>query len=200
MKYTNYIIAALIVAVIALYVLHFIDRKGTTPSEGITTSDSIAVRLPIAFIRTDSLLTNYNFYKDLNEASLKKLEGQRSTINQRTQQFQKEVLDFQQKAQNNAFLTRERMNQEEVRLGRKQQELEEYAARAEQELAREQIKMQQQLTDTIMAALKVFNTPQKYQVIFSNVGTDNFFYADDSYDITQEIINFLNGRYVPEKQ
>ena len=59
--------------------------------------------------------------------------------------------------------------------------------------------MNQQLQDTIVSALKVFNNPQKYQLILSNVGTDNIVYADDSYDITKEIIEFLNARYVPSK-
>ena len=80
-----------------------------------------------------------------------------------------------------------------------QQDLENYAAQAERELALEQMKMNQQLQDTIVAALKVFNNPQKYQLILSNVGTDNILYADDSYDITKEIIEFLNIRYVPSK-
>jgi outer membrane protein len=44
--------------------------------------------------------------------------------------------------------------------------------------------------------LKQFNTPKKYEYILSNAGTDNILYADEKYDITTEIIEYLNARYV----
>lgn len=198
----NYIINGILaVAVIVLFVLQFTGKKTDTKNDtvgGIVT-DSSVFHLPIAYIRTDSLMVNYKFFNDLNDAIIKKMENQKLVINQRTQKFQKEYVEFQQKAQMNAFISAERQQQEQNRLIGQQQDLENYAAQAEKELALEQMKMNQQLQDTIVAALKVFNNPQKYQFILSNVGTDNIVYADDSYDITKEVIEFLNARYVPSK-
>ena len=198
----NYIISGILtVAVIVLFVLQFTGKKTDTKNNVAveTITDSTNFHLPIAYIRTDSLMANYKFFNDLNEAIIKKMENQKLIINQRTQKLQKEFLEFQQKAQMNAFISAERQQQEQSRLLGQQQDLENYAAQAERELALEQMKMNQQLQDTIVAALKVFNNPQKYQLILSNVGTDNILYADDSYDITKEIIEFLNIRYVPSK-
>lgn len=198
----NYIISGILtVAVIVLFVLQFTGKKTDTKNNVAveTITDSTNFHLPIAYIRTDSLMANYKFFNDLNESIIKKMENQKLIINQRTQKLQKEFLEFQQKAQMNAFISAERQQQEQSRLLGQQQDLENYAAQAERELALEQMKMNQQLQDTIVAALKVFNNPQKYQLILSNVGTDNILYADDSYDITKEIIEFLNIRYVPSK-
>ena len=199
MKYSNYIInGILLVAVIVLFILHFTGRGGDmkhSPTEGAVT-DSTDYRLPIAFIRTDSLLANYKFYKDLTDAWMKRMEDKKLIINQRSEKFKKDVLDFQQKAQMNAFISQERQMQEQNRLAGIQQDLENYAAQVDRELSQEQVKMNQQLTDTIVAALKLFNVPKKYELILSNAGTDNILYADDVYDITKEVVDFLNARYV----
>ena len=202
MKNSNNIISGvLIVAVIVLFILQFTGRRTNTESKiGEAVGDSIDYHLPIAYIQTDSLLANYKFFNDLNETIIKKFENKKLSINQRTEKFKKEVIEYQQKAQMNAFISAERQMQEENRLAGLQQDLENYAAQAERELSVDQAKMQQQLVDTIVGALKIFNTPKKYEMILSNAGTDNILYADDSYNITNEIIEFLNARYVPEKK
>jgi len=202
MKNSNYIInGILLVAVIVLFILQFTGRKSDMKQTEMagTAADSTGYHLPIAYIRTDSLLANYKYATDLNEALMKKMEDKKLIINQRSERFKKDVADFQQKAQMNAFITRERQDQEQNRLAGLQQDLQNYVAQVDQEMALEQNKMTQQLTDSIVSVLKIFNTPKKYQLILSNVATDNIFYADESYDITKEFIDYLNARYVPAK-
>jgi outer membrane protein len=191
------------VAVIVLFILHFSGGKRNQLSSGDSFSNGDSIHqslLPVAYIRTDSLLNNYKLFKDLNEASMKELENHRLDINQRRQRFEKEVQDFQQKVQLNAFITQERVNQEGARLEKLKNDLERYAAQIEQSMAEKQGRMQQQLQDSVLSGLKVFNTPQKYQIIFSNIGTDNFYYVNDAYDITKEVVEFLNARYTPAKE
>ena len=202
MKNSNYIInGILIVAVIVLFILQFAGRSASTKHPEIegAMAESTNDVLPIAFVQTDSLLPNYKFFIDLNEATLKKIEDKRLIINQRSDRLRKEILDFQQRSQMNGFISQEREMQEGNRLNTQGQELENYIAQTEREMAIEQAQMSQQLQDTIVAALKLFNTPQKYQLILSNAGTDNILYADEIYDITKEVTEFLNARYVPVK-
>jgi len=203
MKNNNYIISGILaVAVIVLFILQFTGRKGDTKySETVgIVRDSTGFRLPIAYIRTDSLLVKYKFSIDLNNDMLKKVEDNRLNIKQREDKLKKDYADFQQKAQNNIFITQERAQQEYNRLEGQRQDLENYATQVNQDLAMEQSRLNQQLFDTITANLKIFNTPKKYEIIFSNVGTDNILCADDSYDITSDVIEFFNARYVPAKK
>lgn len=203
MKNAHYIINGILaVAVIVLFILHFSGgKRNQLNNNSLSGGDSIRQSLlPVAYIRTDSLLNNYLLFKDLNEASMKELENHRLDINQRKQRFEKEVQDFQQKVQLNAFITQERMNQEGARLEKTRNDLERYAAQIEQSLSEKQMHMQQQLQDSVLSGLKLFNVPQKYQIIFSNIGTDNFYYVDDAYDITKEVVDFLNARYTPAKE
>jgi len=202
MKNSNYIInGILIVAVIVLFILQFTGKRvNLNQSQAIEAlTDSTGFRLPIAIVRTDSLLTSYKFFIDMNEAQMKKVEDKRVQINQKTEVLQKKYVDFQQKVRNNAFLSQERMEQEQNSLVAMQQDLQNYGAQAEKELSAEGAKMLQQVQDTIVSEMKKFNTPKKYHLILSNSGTDNILYADDVYDITKEFVDFLNSRYVPSK-
>lgn len=199
MKNINYVISGVLaIAVIILFILHFTGGKGadvaktTFSAEG----DSIGV-LPIAYVNLDSLLISYNYYKDLSEIIVKKEENARLNIAQEANKLQRDMQDFQKKVENNIFLTTERATQERDRLIRKQQELEELNARLTQELMAEQQKMTEQLRDSLVAQLQVFNQDKKYQVIFSNSSTDNILLAEKVYDITDEVLEFLNKSYSP---
>ncbi|MDR1763851.1 MAG: OmpH family outer membrane protein [Dysgonamonadaceae bacterium] len=203
MKNTNYIINGVLgLAVIILFILYFTGGRSSSGADSAqsSVSDSVQARLPIAFIRTDSLLANYKYYKDMMDEHLKNVEKQRAIVASRGQKLQQKAADFQQKAQLNAFLTQARQQQEYESLMKEDQELTALQQRIAAQLDEEQAKMLVQLQDTIQASLKVFNTPQKYQVIFSNVGTGNMFYADDYYDITKDVTDFLNARYVPKNK
>jgi len=203
MKNSNYIISGILaVAVIVLFILQFTGRKGDTKSLEVAgaITNSTGSHLPVAFIRTDSLMAKYKFFIDLSNDLLKKQEDKTLIIKQRDDQLKKDIADFYQKVQNNVFISQERAQQEQSRLEGRQQDLQKLVAQSDREMSIEQAKTSQQLQDTIIAALKIFNTPRKYELIFANAGTDNILYADDSYDITNEVVAFLNARYVPAKK
>ena len=156
------------------------------------------VTLPIAYVNIDSLLLNYNYAKDLNEALLRKQENSRVSINQKGKALEREVTDFQKKIQNNAFLTEQRAQQEAARLQKQEAELNELSQRLNNELMIEQQKMNVQLNDSIQNFLKIYNAEKKYEFIFSNTMGDNILIAQPKYDITNDVLVELNKRYQPE--
>ncbi len=198
MKNINYVInGVLAVAVVILFVMQFTGKKESSVTRtftngGDTTSASV---LPIAYVNVDSLLQNYNYSKDLNEIILKKQENSRANITQKARTLQSEMQDFQRKVENNAFLTRERAEQEQQRLLNKQQELQNLDNQLAQELMQEQQKLNEQLRDTVVAQLKAFNKDKGFQVVFSNTMGDNILFAGETYDITRELIDYLNRNY-----
>ena len=68
--------------------------------------------MKFAYVELDTLLANYNFCIDLNEAMVKKSENVRMTLNQKATSLNKEKQDFQKKVENNAFLSQDRAQQE----------------------------------------------------------------------------------------
>ena len=99
----------LIVAVIILFILVLGNKSGKKVNEVAKKGDSaVVVDLPIAYVNIDSLLLNYTFAKNANEALISKQENSRATLNQRARVLQTEMDEFNRKLDNNAFLSRER--------------------------------------------------------------------------------------------
>lgn len=196
-----YIIGGVLaIAIIILYVLHFTSgsRNGNSADR---TFDSIgndsSLTLPIAYVNIDSLLINYNFAKDLNEALMRTEENSRASLVQKERQLNTSAQEFQRKLQNNAFLSQERAEQEQQRLMKMQQEYQEMAERLAHEFAIEQDKLNFEMEDTIKAQLKEFNRDHGFQIIISNRGTSNILLATEKYDITNEVTDYLNRKYGP---
>ena len=193
----NYVIQGILaIAVIILFVMYFSGKKSGTPALSTTTESGEQIAgFPVAYINVDSLLLKYNFSIDLNEQILKKQENARANYTQKARSLQSEAEEFQYKLQNGAFATRERAEQEQQRLMKKQQELQELDSRLTQELMEQTQAMNEQLRDTVVHYLKQYNQDKGYQIIFSNTAGSPIFLADDAYNITNEIVEYLNKRY-----
>jgi len=70
-------------------------------------------------------------------------------INTKARQLQTEMSEFQRKLEANAFLSRERAEQEQTRLLKRQQDLQDLDKELSQQLMQVQQKMSEQLRDTI---------------------------------------------------
>ena len=198
MKNINYIInGVLAVAIVILFGMQLSGKKETNVAKVVNTEAGQA--MPVAYVNIDSLLQSYNYSKDMTEIILKKQENARANVTAKVRKLQTEMQDFQRKVENNAFLTRDRAEQEQQRLMSKQQELQELDNRLTQELMEEQQKLTDQLRDTIVSQLRTFNQEEgrQYQVILSNTAGDNILLSDDVYNITEEVIAYLNKSYAP---
>ena len=190
----HYVIeAVLAVAVIILFVFQFSGNKKSSDSNSVisgggTTSEEI---MPMAYIDVDSLMSNYTYSIDLSEQLAKRVENSRANLTERYRKLQSEVNDFQRKVQTNAFLSRERAEAEEQRLMKKQGELENLEAQMSQELGEENMRVGEELRNTIISQLNEFNKSKGYHIIYGKKN-DNILYADEAYNITAEVIDYLN--------
>jgi hypothetical protein len=121
----------------------------------------------------------------------------RFALNEKAKKLDADAKEFQRKLENNGFATRERAEQEQMRLMKQQQELQALQQKLSDELASENQKNSLQLRDSINSFLKIYNQNKGYDLIISNTGFDNLLYANPAYNITQEIIDGLNARYTP---
>lgn len=200
MKNINYLInGVLAVAVVILFILHFSGGKQETVTRTIAQGDKPVNMLPVAYVNVDSLLLNYNYAKDLYEIQMKSQENARLNLNQKMRELEKEVGEFQRKLENNIFLTRERAEQEQLRLRKKEQDLQELDQRTANELMAESQRMSELLRDTLVSQLKELNKDKRFQIILSNTSGDNILLAEDAYDITAELIEVMNKSYAPTK-
>lgn len=200
MKKTQIIVDTILsVAVVALFVLHFVGKPcckhaaegEATPVEG---------NLPIAYINLDSLLSNYTLAQECGEQLMKKQEDARLKLNTKMRTFQNEYADFQRKIENNAFLSRERAESEANRLQRKQEELQALEEQLTQDILTEQQQLNIRLADSLTNYLNEYNKDGRFHLILSNQGRDNVLTAVEGYDITDEITEALNARYTSKKK
>ena len=165
----------------------------------VTQSDSITNPTPvimIGVIDTDSILENYDFAVKVRNALSKKADEMSGSLKSRATQFQKEYMEFQKKIDNNAFLSRERAEQEGQRLQKKQEDLQRYQENMEKTLMQEQQNIALQLKDSIDVAIKAINKDKRFAIVLSTSSlNDNVLYVEPQYNITKEILDFLNKRY-----
>ena len=186
-------------AVVALFVIVFNGRSKAPEAPQSVAAPVVEGAMPVAYLNVDSLLLQYTYAQEMTEKLLRKQEDARLKLNTKARTLQKEMEDFQRKLENNAFLSRERAENEQQRLLRKQQELEDLDAKLTQEIMTENQKFNMQLADTLMAFLKDFNADGRYQIILSNNAKDNILMAAEGYDITSAVVSGLNSRYTKKK-
>ncbi len=157
-------------------------------------------RLPIAVINVDSLLQSYDLNLEESDRLMRKGEDMRLDLNQRANSLQNEMIDFQKKLENQAFLSRERAEAEQRRLVKKEQDLNTLAQEKEQELMLEQQQLSIRLLDSVNSAIRTLNADGKYHlVITTSALNNNVLFAAPEYDITAEAIELLNERYNSKK-
>lgn len=197
MKKKNFILNGLLaLATVLLFAQCNGNNNAATtsaPAAGVAGSSN----MKIAYVEIDSLLTKYNFWNDLSEQMLKKEENIRTTLNEKGKKLEDEAREFERKINNNGFVSRERAEQEQARLVKQQQELQELQQKLANDLAAENQKNSLELRDSINSFLKEYNKTKGYDLIISNTAFDNLLYGNPAYNITDEIVEGLNARYTP---
>ena len=195
MKRTSSILKGLFALAVAFTFTQCANNSAQQPVQASQAAGSADVE--IAFVEIDSLLTKYNFCKDLNEMIIKKEENIRTTLNEKAKKLEKDMAEFQRKYENNGFASPERAQQEYNRIQKQQQDLQELQQKLTAELANEQQKNNLELRDSINSFINVYNKDKGYDLIISNAAMDNLIYGNPAFNITNEIIEGLNARYSP---
>lgn len=195
----NHIVSAILaLAIIALF---FLQRERNAKESGLAISaeqprDSTSI-LSVAYIDVDSLLLNYYLAMDLRSQIVVQEENARSIITQHIRNLEYQMRRYKQSLEEkeNLFISHEQSDAEYRRIQRRQHEIYELERQLTEELRNEQDNVYQQLYDSIIGQLKLYNETKKITIIFSNTNGDNILYAKDPYNATHEVIDFLNRKY-----
>jgi len=190
--------AALALAVLILFVLHFIGNKISSDSPITYTNERNEVEImPVAYIDIDSLLLNYKYSIDINEVLTRYYENSQAKLTEQWRKFQTEAEDFQRKVDTQTFANRERAESEAQRLAKKQEDLQKLGAQYSQEFEEKQISMREKLRQILNLHLKEYNNSKGYHFIYGKFG-DNMLYSNEIYNITTEVLDYLNQRYADD--
>lgn len=185
--------AVLLVAVGVLFYLHFSSTspKLVSGSEAAASGD-----LTVAFIHADSLIEQYAFIDDRKEildAKVKKLE---SDYRNRAETLQSEITAYQRN-ESNMTIGQAKALQED--LGKKQQNLQLFEQRVNQEMMADQQKLMKELYDRLQAFLKIYCEENNVQMVVKYDLSSDVMYGKPALDITEAVVRGLNKEYADEK-
>ena len=200
MKITTLKVSSLATAIAMVSILSACGNKDakTDASNTKTTSATVAAEEKIVYVNSDSLLTKYEYFKQLKTKMEGKSKAAENDLAAKQQAFQREVQQYQQ--QQNTLAADQRAATEQ-RLQRKQQELQSYQQNAGSALQNEQAKEQEVLYNKVAEYLKGYAKTKGYKMVLTySKGNSAILFADESLDVTSAVIIGLNEAYKKDKK
>lgn len=179
------------VLVIVLFILHFTGGKSN--SQAITAATT-ASNGKIAFINSDSILSQYAMAKEIKAQLEDKVKKVQSELATRETSFQKRVKDFQDKMQAKS-ITQEQAQKTNDQLTQEKQSLDGLSGQYQQLIAQQQQELTIALHDTITNYLKRFNKDVKFDYIFNFRAGGDLLFQNPGLDITDVVLKGLNEDY-----
>lgn len=186
----------LLVAVVGLYVKSFSGDAQTSESAEVA-QDTVKTDYKIAYVNSDSLLSNYDFFKDKQDELKDKTTRLEREYKNRAEGLQRELNDYQQ---NINSLTRGQAMAIEENLMKKQQNLRVYQESLTQDILKDESDINQELYDRVTTYLAEYCEEKGLNLVVKfNQGSD-VLYATEGMDITVPVTEGLNQQYKSEQE
>ncbi len=187
----------LLIAVVVLYVLQFSGKPSHDEDNGeVVEQTPTSGDLSIAYVNSDSLLKNYDFFKALEKQLIAKRDKLTSEYQNRAEGLQKEIANFQTTS-GNMTISQARAVEEDLR--KKQQNLMMYQEQLGQQLREEEAKMNSELYDKVSEYLKHYGTNENLKIVLTYTKGSGVLYANEGLDITTQVLDGLNKAYNEDK-
>lgn len=188
----------ILLGLIVLYVL-FLTSNKTEKAVPLAFQKAGTKSTSVVFVNIDSLNAKYEFIKVLRgdlETTGKRLQNEILT---EQAAFEKEAAEFQKQVAANS-IPEEKAKVIYEKLMLKQQAMVEKKDRYTQQVADKEMKMNMTLLDTVTNFLKRYNKTYKYDYIMGLKTAGEILVANDTLDITKDVLNALNKTYEEKKK
>ncbi|MFD1187953.1 OmpH family outer membrane protein [Pontibacter rugosus] len=174
------------------------EKAPTNGTATVATNAETAVGSPeIVYVNSDSLLTNYGYFKDVRDRLQGKAGQKEKDLRSQAESFQKEVQRYQQSA---AGMSEQQRASTEQRLAQKQQQLQALQQSSGNELATEESEEMKKIYDRVEEYLKKISEERGYRMVLTyQRGNSAILYGDSTLDITTQVVEGLNEAYEAEK-
>lgn len=187
-----------VLAVAFLFVWEFAVPKDKAVESEIKEAVDRLPGAKIAFVEMDSVLLNFDMYYDLRDKLMTKQQESETQLNSRGRQYESGARDYEEKVRK-GLVTRATAQQMEQELLQQQQELRNLAGQLENQLMEEERVMNSQILDYIYEYLEELTEDSDYDYILAKSFGNPVMYADESLDITEEVLLGLNHKYSEDK-
>ncbi|WP_140936586.1 OmpH family outer membrane protein [Sphingobacterium lumbrici] len=172
-------------------------KQTSTKTNDSTTVGVQQIDEKIVYINSDSLSEKYDYFKDIRAKLESKVKKAQSDLQSKGQAFQREVAEYQQKA--NTMSASERQATEE-KLARKQDELGRLDQNASSAIAQDEATEFNNVYNSITEYLKRHAEENGYTLVLTySKSNPTVLFADSKLEITNEVIEALNKEYKTKK-
>jgi outer membrane protein len=159
---------------------------------------SVANKETVVFINQDTLLSKYEYAKDVTKNMQEKGKTAQNNVGIKQQAFQREVAEYQKNA--NTMPADQRQTTEQ-RLQREQQDLQSFQQNASAEFQNDQAKQAGEVYDKIADFVKGYAKEKGYKlVLMYSKANPTVLYGDQSLDVTSDVTKRLNDTYSKDKK
>lgn len=200
----------LVIAVAILYYLHFSSATTTTNTTAAvsdsTTAAKPVVLLPkeikaskIVFVNTDVINEKFEYVKELTASAKANQQAFENAYKKKATALQNRYQEIQQKA-SQGLLSDNQTRDAQEELAKGKQELDQLEGKQQQMM--EQIQSDnEKVLNMVMDYIQEYNKNSQYNYIlaYSRSAMSPVMAANDSLDITSEIVDGLNAQYKSKK-
>lgn len=179
------------------------NQGAKSPATSATDSTNAAVaHTPsaekIVYINSDSLSEKYDYFKDIKSKLEAKVKKAQTDLQAKSQAFQREVAEYQQKA---GTLSASERQATEEKLARKQDELARLDQNATASIQQDEASEFNAVYTAITEYLKKHATDNGYTLVLTySKSNPTVLYADSKLEITSEVVKALNDEYRSKKK
>ena len=144
------------------------------------------------YVDVNKLLDGYKRTKIVRGEFEKKAKVLKSNIDSLVTDWQKELKLYEK--ERSKFSKKELELKQEL-LGNKQQQINNYQQAVQKQIQEEDKKATQTVINDINDYVKEYGKKEGYKIIFGASGSGNIMYADESADLTEEVLVGLNSEF-----
>lgn len=172
--------------------------KNKSADTAASTTPPSSDKEAIVYVNSDTLLSKYDYAKDITARLESKGKTAQSDIASRGQAFQREVAEYQK---NMGTLSADQRQTTEARLQKEQQSLQTYQQNATAEFQNSQATENGKLYDKIADFAKSYAKEKGYKMVLTySKANPTVLYGDPSLDVTADVLTKLNDAYAKEKK
>jgi outer membrane protein len=170
----------------------------TKTEDKATAAATVSANEKIVFVNQDTLLSKYNYARDVTKTMQDKGKTAQNDLASRGQAFQREVAEYQKNANT---LPADQRQTTEQRLQREQQDLQGYQQNATAQFQNEQASEAGKVYDKLADFVKAYAKEKGYKlVLMYSKANPTVLYGDASLDVTADVTKRLNDAYAKEKK
>ena len=183
----------LLLAVGFLMAQHFKSNDDINLEEPIVNSVKEGNSGKIAFVNIDSLDSKYQFILDSVKEIQKEEKRSSKKLESTIKQAEAKSLEYQEKA---AYMTQAQYEAAQKDMESEARKVQELETTLTNKMVAKRREAEKTYQDNLYSYLEEFNEKEQYDYILGMSGISSILWAKDTFDITQPILEHLNGEYL----